>query len=102
MAEYDSARIYLAKWARVVAEEGEKARRAEVIVRGPGGTLEDTEVGAFEVLSVSFPFCAPPARIFDSICLSRPTRLRGRNRREPLLNPLLLPSGQHGSMSVEN
>jgi hypothetical protein len=55
VTEYDSARIYLAKWARVVAEEGEKARRAEVIVRGPGGTQEDTEVGAFEVLSVSFP-----------------------------------------------
>lgn len=51
---YDAARVYLAKWARVVAEEGERARRAEVVISGPGGRAEDTEVGAFEVLSVRF------------------------------------------------
>lgn len=50
---YDAARVYLAKWARVVAEEGERARRAEVVIAGPGGREEDSEVGAFEVLSVS-------------------------------------------------
>lgn len=29
-SEFESARLYLAKWARVVAEEGERARRTEV------------------------------------------------------------------------
>lgn len=29
--EFDSARLYLARWARVVAEEGERARRTEVV-----------------------------------------------------------------------
>jgi len=28
--EYESARVYLARWARIVAEEGERARKAEV------------------------------------------------------------------------
>lgn len=51
VGEFDSARIYLAKWARVVAVEGEKARKAEVLLSGPEGRIE-TEVGAFEVLSV--------------------------------------------------
>ncbi|KAH8915648.1 RabGAP/TBC [Atractiella rhizophila] len=46
---YDSAKVYLAKWARVVAEEGERARRAEVEVRG-GGEGEEEEVGSWEVL----------------------------------------------------
>lgn len=54
LQQYDAARVYLAKWARVVAEEGERARRAEYVFSGPGGRQEDSEVGAFEVLSVSF------------------------------------------------
>lgn len=29
-SEFESARLYLAKWARVVAEEGERARRSEL------------------------------------------------------------------------
>lgn len=52
MQSYDAARVYLAKWARIVAEEGERARRAEVHFAGPGGRDEDSEVGAFEVLAV--------------------------------------------------
>ncbi|CED83958.1 Ypt/Rab-specific GTPase-activating protein GYP7 and related proteins [Phaffia rhodozyma] len=31
VGEYDSARIYLAKWARLVAEEGERSRKVEVV-----------------------------------------------------------------------
>lgn len=57
---YDGARVYLAKWARVVAEEGERARRAEVVLSGPGGRSEDSQVGAFEVLSVSAEECLSP------------------------------------------
>ncbi|KAK4047305.1 GTPase activating protein [Microbotryomycetes sp. JL201] len=56
---YDGARVYLAKWARVVAEEGERARRAEVVVNGPSGRAEDSEVGAFEVLSSTYHITKP-------------------------------------------
>ncbi|SCZ87307.1 BZ3500_MvSof-1268-A1-R1_Chr2-2g04773 [Microbotryum saponariae] len=54
---YDAARVYLAKWARVVAEEGERARRAEVIVNG--STDEASEVGAFEILSSVYKVTRP-------------------------------------------
>ncbi|KAM0790942.1 hypothetical protein ACM66B_004247 [Microbotryomycetes sp. NB124-2] len=56
---YDGARVYLAKWARVVAEEGERARRAEIVVSGPNGRAEDSEVGAFEVLSSTYHITKP-------------------------------------------
>lgn len=50
---YDGARVYLAKWARIVAEEGERARKAEYGV-DDSSLLEDEmgETGVFEVLSV--------------------------------------------------
>ncbi|SCV70203.1 BQ2448_1597 [Microbotryum intermedium] len=54
---YDAARVYLAKWARVVAEEGERARRAEVIVNG--SVDEASEVGAFEILSSVYKVTRP-------------------------------------------
>jgi hypothetical protein len=51
--------VYLAKWARIVAEEGERARKAEYGV-DDSSLLEDEmgETGVFEVLAVSsFPLC---------------------------------------------
>lgn len=55
MGEFESARVYLARWARVVAEEGERARRQEAQtvpasagVDGESG--EETSLGIFELL----------------------------------------------------
>ncbi|KAI5474625.1 GTPase activating protein [Pseudohyphozyma bogoriensis] len=55
---YDAARVYLAKWARVVAEEGERARKLEVLVQGSEGR-EDEETGAFEVLASTYNIVRP-------------------------------------------
>lgn len=46
----------MAKWARIVAEEGERARKLEFGV-DDSSLLEDEmgETGVFEVLSVSLP-----------------------------------------------
>lgn len=44
MAGYDAARVYLARWARIVAEEGERARRSEMRFTG-GGLDEDSSGG---------------------------------------------------------
>lgn len=53
--EYDSARVYLAKWARLVAEEGERSKRREEAKGGgvEGGRTSMTEeggLGGFEIL----------------------------------------------------
>ncbi|CAE6461708.1 unnamed protein product [Rhizoctonia solani] len=54
MGEFESARVYLARWARVVAEEGERARRREVrVVGGSGNEREEGELGVFELLAKS-------------------------------------------------
>ncbi|QRW00174.1 GTPase-activating protein GYP7 [Ceratobasidium sp. AG-Ba] len=55
MGEFESARVYLARWARVVAEEGERARRREAGVIGneDGGHKEEGELGVFELLAKS-------------------------------------------------
>ncbi|KAJ8078617.1 GTPase activating protein [Marasmius tenuissimus] len=53
VGEFDSARVYLARWARIVAEEGERARKREAIAVIPSGSDEDTEetsLGIFELL----------------------------------------------------
>lgn len=53
VGEFESARVYLARWARIVAEEGERARQQEVRTMGsgmPGGEEEDGGLGVFEVL----------------------------------------------------
>ncbi|GAA5830780.1 hypothetical protein JCM3766R1_003424 [Sporobolomyces carnicolor] len=52
---YDGARVYLAKWARIVAEEGERARKAEYGV-DDSSLLEDEmgETGVFEILSKTY------------------------------------------------
>lgn len=47
--EFDSARLYLARWARVVAEEGERARRTEVVRQA--GLDEEVRVGSEDLAS---------------------------------------------------
>jgi hypothetical protein len=49
---YDAARVYLAKWARIVAEEGERARRAELGTSNDGE--EQSALGAWEVLASTY------------------------------------------------
>jgi len=53
VGEFESARVYLARWARVVAEEGERARRREA--QAIPSSLEDageesSSLGIFELL----------------------------------------------------
>lgn len=53
VGEFESARVYLARWARVVAEEGERARRREAQAipsssEDPGE--ESSSLGIFELL----------------------------------------------------
>ena len=53
VGEFESARVYLARWARVVAEEGERARRqeAQVIPSCSGDAVEESSsLGIFELL----------------------------------------------------
>lgn len=57
VSEYDSARVYLAKWARLVAEEGERNRRREELAgedtgspRGGASQVEKSGLGIFELL----------------------------------------------------
>lgn len=52
VGEFESARVYLARWARVVAEEGERARRQEsqaIPSSGDAGE-ESSSLGIFELL----------------------------------------------------
>ncbi|GAA6041509.1 hypothetical protein JCM8097_001914 [Rhodosporidiobolus ruineniae] len=53
---YDSARVYLAKWAKIVAEEGERARKAEYGVDDAGFLEEELgeSTGVFEVLAKTY------------------------------------------------
>lgn len=55
VGEFESARVYLARWARIVAEEGERARRTEArvlpTVEGKdAASEEDSSLGIFELL----------------------------------------------------
>lgn len=53
VGEFESARVYLARWARIVAEEGERARRKEAQALSPysgGAAEEDSSLGIFELL----------------------------------------------------
>lgn len=52
VGEFESARVYLARWARIVAEEGERARRreAQAIPSSPSPGEETSELGIFELL----------------------------------------------------
>ena len=63
VAGYDAARVYLARWARTVAEEGERARRSEMLFTGQHGLSEDKDVdelgGPFEVLASTYRLPRP-------------------------------------------
>lgn len=48
--EFDSARIYLARWAMGIAEQSEKDRRGRIWTAKDVVDLEDTDVGEFELL----------------------------------------------------
>jgi hypothetical protein len=54
VGEFESARVYLARWARIVAEEGERARRQEALALPAFSATEFTEesssLGIFELL----------------------------------------------------
>ena len=53
VGEFESARVYLARWARVVAEEGERARRREAQVipsSSEDAGEESSSLGIFELL----------------------------------------------------
>ncbi|GLB35011.1 putative protein with domain in Tre-2, BUB2p, and Cdc16p [Lyophyllum shimeji] len=52
VGEFESARVYLARWARIVAEEGERARRREAQALASSSTLgqETSSLGIFELL----------------------------------------------------
>ncbi|KAK0450802.1 rab-GTPase-TBC domain-containing protein [Armillaria borealis] len=52
VGEFESARVYLARWARIVAEEGERARRREADALPSSSNLaeESSSLGIFELL----------------------------------------------------
>ena len=53
VGEFESARVYLARWARIVAEEGERARRREAQALHSvyaDNEQEDSSLGIFELL----------------------------------------------------
>ncbi|KIY69995.1 RabGAP/TBC [Cylindrobasidium torrendii FP15055 ss-10] len=53
VGEFESARVYLARWARIVAEEGERARRreAQALPSSSSDAAEETSsLGVFELL----------------------------------------------------
>lgn len=52
VGEFESARVYLARWARIVAEEGERSRRREAEALPSSSELpsEDSSLGVFELL----------------------------------------------------
>jgi len=51
--EFDSARIYLARWAMGIAEQSERDRSQRIWTAHEVMELEDTDVGEFEVLDNS-------------------------------------------------
>ncbi|KII88599.1 hypothetical protein PLICRDRAFT_41787 [Plicaturopsis crispa FD-325 SS-3] len=52
VGEFESARVYLARWARIVAEEGERSRRREAQAIPSSSDLaeESSSLGVFELL----------------------------------------------------
>lgn len=51
--EFDSARIYLARWAMGIAEQSERDRRQRIYTVKDVVELEDTDVGEFELVDGS-------------------------------------------------
>ncbi|KAI1420140.1 GTPase-activating protein GYP7 [Xylaria sp. FL1777] len=52
-SEFDSARIYLARWAMGIAEQSERDRTQRIWTARDVMELEDTDVGEFELLETS-------------------------------------------------
>lgn len=52
VGEFESARVYLARWARIVAEEGERSRRreAQALPSSSSPDEETSSLGVFELL----------------------------------------------------
>jgi hypothetical protein len=50
--EFDSARLYLARWAMGIAEQSEREQRKMVWTNRDVMELEDTDVGEFEILEI--------------------------------------------------
>ena len=48
--EFDSARVYLARWAMGIAEQGDRERRQRIFTAQDVLEMEDTDVGEFELL----------------------------------------------------
>ncbi|KIJ69240.1 hypothetical protein HYDPIDRAFT_105840 [Hydnomerulius pinastri MD-312] len=64
VGEFESARVYLARWARIVAEEGDRARRREaqaVPTSSSSSSLaeETSSLGVFELLHSTINLPAP-------------------------------------------
>jgi len=57
LADFNAAHVYLAKWARIVAEEGERVRREEIGASKDGE--EQSALGAFEVLAATYSMTRP-------------------------------------------
>lgn len=54
--EFDSARIYLARWAMGIAEQSERDRRQRIWTAQDVLEMEDTDVGEFELLEGTSSF----------------------------------------------
>ena len=50
--EFDSARVYLARWAMGIAEQGERERMQRIWTAKDVLELEDSDVGEFEILDM--------------------------------------------------
>ncbi|KAI4167433.1 MAG: hypothetical protein LQ343_007228 [Gyalolechia ehrenbergii] len=50
--EFDSARVYLARWAMGMAEQSEKERRQRIFTAQDVLEMEESDVGEFEILDV--------------------------------------------------
>ncbi|KAL4077167.1 rab-GTPase-TBC domain-containing protein [Scleroderma yunnanense] len=62
VGEFESARVYLARWARIVAEEGDRARRREAQVLSASSTdleEESSSLGVFELLQSAINLPTP-------------------------------------------
>ncbi|KAH7889448.1 GTPase-activating protein gyp7 [Phlebopus sp. FC_14] len=64
VGEFESARVYLARWARIVAEEGDRARRREAQALPSSGSdaslaEEASSLGVFELLHSTINLPAP-------------------------------------------
>ncbi|KAG6878736.1 hypothetical protein C0993_011551 [Termitomyces sp. T159_Od127] len=77
VGEFESARVYLARWARIVAEEGERARRREAQTLPSTSVAQETSsLGIFELLHSTVNLPTPkssrdPGHPVDEIMWSR-------------------------------